>query len=227
MNAHSETLTMLDNPADVLERYEAALAGDHLKQGNWRDTAEDGRWLACALGVIGEEVNDPSDCPASIMPRWLAQMVPAFFDNQKEAEAKEWGLAFYKALARINGEVPFRVIHDWHASTVCALAIEVAEKRGVDPAPHKKLQALHAAARDEAKISADEWRPVLKDAYANAYAYAYAKVNADANAYANADADAYANANAYADAYANADANAWTRLANGMVEALNRVEVSA
>ena len=196
---------------EYADKYLAAFETNSLTQGSWH-TERDGRQLACALGVIGDEIDLPSKCPAQIMPRWLAQMVPAFFDRQTAADAFAWGRDFTAELARIDGKVPFSVVHDWHANTVCPLGIEVAEKRGRDVGPHKALQALHLRALSGEKISADEWRPVLK--------------NADADAYADADADAYADSHAYADAYtyANAYDYAWKRLADGMVAALKRVE---
>ena len=182
--------------------YEAAYETDALVQGAWH-TERDGRQLACALGTLGPKISSPSDCPATVMPRWLAEMVVGFFDKQKFEDAKVWGLEFYKALDRIGGNVPFSVIHDWHASTVCQLGIDAATKRGRDTAPHVALQCMHKRALAGEKVSVDEWKPVLKAA--NAYA----------------DADAYANA--YADAYA----YAWKILADGMVAALNRVEVQS
>jgi len=195
------TQTIAATTKEALERYEAAFNEDRLIQASWH-SEQDGRQLACALGVLGDEVDGPSKCPATIMPRWLAQMVPGFFDRQKFDDAKDWGRRFYVALDRIGGNVPFSVIHDWHANTVCPLGIEAAELRKRDTAPHKALQALHLRALAGEKIGVDEWRPVLKNAYA----------------YANADADAYAYANA------NANADAWKRLADGMVDALNRVK---
>ena len=224
MNAHSKP--RVTTAQEYADRYLQAFENDALTQGAFH-TERDGRQLACALGVIGDDVYGPKDCPAQIMPRWLAQMVPAFFDKQREEDAFAWGKDFTAALARIDGNVPFSVVHDWHANVVCLLGIEAAEKRGRDTAPHKALQALHLRALGGEKISADEWRPVLKDAYAYAYAYAYANANAYAYAYAYAYANAYAyayanaNANADANAYANAYANAWKRLAEGMVDAIN------
>ena len=242
--------------AEAFARYEAAFKEDRLIQVRWHKE-QDGRHLACALGVLGDAVDGPNKCPATIMPRWLAQMVPAFFDRQKFDDAKDWGLRFYAALDRIGGNVPFSVVHDWQANTVCVLGIDAAKLRNRDTAPHEALKALHERSLAGEKISADEWKPVLKNvyanananayayAYANAYAYAYAYADADAYAYANAYTYAYANAytyvNAYAYAYAYADAYAyayawkrlaayayaWKRLADGMVDALNRVPVKA
>ncbi len=130
---------------EAFARYEAAFKEDRLTQGEWH-TEQDGRQLACALGTLGDDVNGPNDCPASVMPRWLAQMVPAFFDRQKLDDAKEWGVRFYAALAKLDGNVPFSVVHHWHAHTVCHLGIDAAEKRGRNTAPHKALQALHLRA---------------------------------------------------------------------------------
>jgi hypothetical protein len=237
----TQSLSTVETAAEAFARYQEFRAHDQLIQADWHSTADDGRQLACALGMLGENVNSPSDCPARIMPRWLANRVSYFFDYQKKHDALVWGEAFYAALARIDGKVPFSVVHDWHANTVCPLAIDVATKRARDVDPHLALQELHKRALIGEKISADEWKPVLRSAYAyvyaDAYSYAYADAYADAIAYAdadaNADADAYADAIAYADADANADAYAdddanaaaCKLLAEGMVAALNRVEV--
>ncbi|MFC5372958.1 hypothetical protein ACFPIF_10360 [Brevundimonas faecalis] len=199
-------LTLVTTAAEAFDRYQAFLAEDALIQGGWHQE-QDGRHLACALGVLGGGVSSSQDCPAQVMPRWLAQMVPWMFDGMEPDEAKAWGSAFYAELARIDGKVPFSVIHDWHATVVGPLAIEVAEKRGRKPEVHKALAEMQFAALTGKKFSADEWRPVLKAAFYDAAAIAAAYADADANAYADADANAYAYAYAYA--YANADADAY------------------
>jgi hypothetical protein len=218
---------------EALEAYKQYFNEDRLVQAAWHKE-QDGRKLACGLGVLGDDVSSPRDCPAQIMPRWLAQMVPWFFDSQDADQAKAWGLAFYEQLARIGGNVPFSVIHDWQASVVGPMAIEIAEKNGRYATVHKALVEMQFAALTGKKFTADEWRPTLKaafldiyllkygadvyaDVYANANAnvyanvYAYANVNANANVYADVYADAYANADAYvyADVYANANDDAY------------------
>ena len=189
---------------EAFERYEAFYAGDRLIQSNWHETASDGRQLACALGVLGDKVCDPDDCPGAIMPRWLAHMVPTFFDCQEFDDAKDWGKRFYAALDRLNGIVPFSVVHDWCASTVSVMGVDAATMRGRNTAPHVALQAMHQRALSGEKIGADEWRPILR----NAAPYPYADAYTDAEA------------GAYASAYA--DADGWKRRADGMVDALNR-----
>jgi hypothetical protein len=206
--------TTAQTAAEAYERYMAFLGEDRIIQRDWHKE-QDGRQLACALGVLGSEIDSPSDCPANIMPRWLAQMVPWFFDNQSFDDAKDWGSRFYAELKRLDGNVPFNVVHDWHANTVSPLAIEVATMRKRDVAPHEAVRDLHIRALAGDLAPRDEWCQKLKpananaDAYADANAYANANANANANAYANANADAYADANANANANANADANAY------------------
>ena len=205
--------------AEAYARDREAFEHDALIQGAWH-SERDGRQLACGLGVLGANVKSANDCPASIMPRWLAQLVPWFFDNQTSDDAKNWGLAFYEQLDRLNGVVPFSVVHDWNATIVGPLAIEVAEKLDKSAKPHKALASMHSDALAGKKFSADEWRSVVR------VAYAYADADAVAYAYADADADACA----YADANANRKAAyqfAIKLLADGMVECLARVHVAA
>ncbi|SNT16179.1 hypothetical protein SAMN06295912_15030 [Sphingomonas laterariae] len=199
----------------AFEKYDAALSAGGIAQGVW-NSEQDGRHVACALGVIDPSIDAASKCPASVMPRWLAQMVPWLFDNQRAEDAFAWGSTFYAELARLDGQVPFTVVYDWHANVSCVMGIEAAEKRGRDPEPHRKLQALHQRALNGDRAPVDEWRSVLRNAYADTYAYAYAYADAYADTYAYAYADAYAyayadaDADTYAYAYAYADADADT-----------------
>jgi hypothetical protein len=234
-------MTIAQTASEAFARYKAAYDADLLIQSQWHDEV-DGRQLVCALGALGDGVNSTKDCPTQIMPRWLAQMVPWFFDNQNPEDAKSWGLKFYTELQRLNGVVPFSAIHDWHATAVGPLAVEVATKRDRDVAAHRALMAMHAETLGGKKFTAEEWKPVLDaalyDTYANTDAYAYADTYTYAYTYANADAYAYAHAYGYAHAnvyaYAHADAHvnvnvnvnvkqkSIKRLADGMIECLAR-----
>jgi hypothetical protein len=230
-------MTTVTTAAEAYQRYTEYLHDKRLIQSKWHDITDDGRALACGLGVLGENVSSPQDCPATIMPKWLAQMVPWFFDNQDAKQAKSWGLEFYAELARLNGFVPFSVVYDWQATVVGPLAIEQAEARNGDVSAHRALAEMQFAALNGKTFSADEWRPILKAAFLDIHKFSYhfkadadsdANVYADANSYAYADAYAYANVNAYA--YANPDANSYAKyrekiscFAAGMVECLKRV----
>ena len=208
--------------AEAFDLYAAAREADLLVQGRWHDE-RDRRQLACGLGVLGPNVNGPGDCPASVMPAWLARMVPNFFDSMDFADAKDWGLRFYAELKRLDGVVPFSVIHDWQANVVAPLGIDWRTLKGQSTDAILKVQALHVRALNGDIAPRTEWFEALKPALRETYRSAYA----NADAYANANADAYANADVNADV--NADAKktrrqeAYKRLADGMVDCLARV----
>lgn len=212
----------------AFDRYKSALDSGLLIQGSFQKDARDGRHLMCGLGAIDPSVNSISACPAQVMPRWLAQQVVYFFDGQNFDDAKAWGLEFYAQIKRLNGAVPFSVVHDWQANVVAPLAIETAEKLKRDTAPHVAKQSLHVRALAGDLANREEWGAVLRPAFRAVYADAYANADVAADAYADANAayaDAYADANADAYAYADADAKklAVKRLAFGMMECLRRV----
>lgn len=87
--------------AEYYDRYEAAFNDNALVQGAW-NSEQDGRHVACALGVLGPNVDSAANCPATVMPRWLAQMVPRLFDSQETAEAFAWGLSFAAAVGLVE-----------------------------------------------------------------------------------------------------------------------------
>lgn len=195
-------MTLSITAAEAFERYQSFFNDDRLIQGDWH-AENDGRQLACALGAIEPEIEEPGDCPASVMPRWLAQTTPWFFDYMAMEDARQWGLEFFAELKRLGGQVPFSVVYDWHANYTTVLAIEVTKAKGRDAAPHRKLQALHQRALTGDTASREEWR--------SSCAYAYA----DANAYA------------YAYAYANTRQDRVKRLGFGMIDCIRRVPAPA
>ena len=79
--AESTTLTSADRIA-LARKYHAAGA---IIQGAWQGE-NNGRNLVCALAAFGEpgEINGTSDCPADLMPQWLAELVPAIDDGIAE-----------------------------------------------------------------------------------------------------------------------------------------------
>jgi hypothetical protein len=165
----SQTLTPIYTPAEALARFKYAIKHKRLKQKTWHRTDAKGRWIVCALSILGPNVNSAQQCPASIMPVWVAQLVPIFFDNQSFSVAVNWGLQLYTELDRLNGIVAEDNFEKWRTLS-------------------KKLLKLEA----KADAYAEAYANAYAEAYANGYAYGYAYSYADANAYA----EAYANANA-------------------------------
>jgi hypothetical protein len=172
------------------------------------------------------------DAPDLGRPAWLAQVVTALFDSGEPAAAHDWAARIHADLVRLDGRVPFTVVHDWHAETVAPLLGEVCEGQAA-------VGALHALARAGSPVAEAQWtaalEPALRDLYRRAYAYDdayrvnydsayrygtandfgedgtreyatyYAELATGANLRAYADANAIANARACAAAFAAAD----------------------
>lgn len=60
---------------------EAHVAGRTLLQQFWRKQDADDRECACLLGAFGPDINDPANCPAELMPEWLARLLPLVNDG--------------------------------------------------------------------------------------------------------------------------------------------------
>jgi hypothetical protein len=141
------------------------------------------------------------DVPDLGMPTWLAQVVTALFDGQEPSAAYVWVARIHAELVRLDGRVPFAVVHDWHADAVVPLLDEVCEGQAA-------VGALHARALAGLPVAEAQWtetlEPALRDIYRRAYAYddAY-RVNYDsANAYGAANGFGEAGTREYATYYA-------------------------
>lgn len=77
-----------------------ALEG-RLVQGKWH-WEEEGHEYACLLGAIHKDIHDASDCPANVMPKWLAQLIPILFDGIRTSLTTSYGLRFVTALRHGN-----------------------------------------------------------------------------------------------------------------------------
>jgi hypothetical protein len=80
------------------DRIETFASEGRLIQSKWHSVKKDGRQLACLLGAIDDGIKGTIDCPASVMPPWLANLLPTIFDGVAEARASEYGMRFAKAL---------------------------------------------------------------------------------------------------------------------------------
>jgi hypothetical protein len=103
------TLTVQDRIAQA----ETALNEGRIIQGDWRRKNGGGRELVCALAAFGPDINSASDCPADLMPGWLAELVPVLDDGIAEADvpwfmgglltrAKAWSILDDAAWDRIR-----------------------------------------------------------------------------------------------------------------------------
>jgi hypothetical protein len=159
--------------ADAFDRFERAKNDGLLVRGVHRKE-EAGRQFRDILGVLGDEICSPSDCPGQIMPPWLAHAAFRLFARQSFEGAKAWGSQFYAELKRLNGTVPFSVVYDWHANVVAPFVIRFSQRPEPNPwgnvAPPTAMQALHGRAFGGDTIAAAEWHRVLYDAFLHIFA---------------------------------------------------------
>lgn len=147
------------------------------------------------------------------MEPWPVQLATALSEGAGELRGAGRAAA---ELARLAGRVPFRVVHDWHASTVVPLLMEAATRRGEGTGLLAAAGQLHTRALAGERIEAAEWtatlEPALRELYRAAYPYTEAHATASANAHAYAMANDYgaAEATRFAAGYAelNTTANA-------------------
>jgi len=167
----------------------------------------------------------------SLEPRWLAPLMQVLCETQPEAQAERLRQRLSAQFQRLDGQVPFRLVHQWQADVVLPLLCDALPEH--QPAL-LGLRSLHQRAALGLRGRKGEWRaalrPVLQPLYRRAYAYdaAYAQAHESALSFGLApantamiaehfgDAKAFAlyyaqlstEANASAFAQANAGANA-------------------
>ena len=201
--------------ADIISREqrivlaEIALNEGRISQGFWRNNGDDGREMVCALAAFGPDINGSGDCPADLMPQWLAELVPNIDDGIDLADvpwfagglierARKWHVLDAEAWGRIRTGFLIAAIRQ---------ALRSAEPVQPTPAPAYWEQVKDACAQ---VIEALETGGGLKAARAAAAAAAataaYAAATYSARAAYAAAAASYAAAAAYAAAYAAADA---------------------
>lgn len=110
-----------------IELARSYLAAGAISQGHWRRQDEQGRELVCVLAAFGKDINGAEDCPAALMPRWLARLVPATVDGlpahqlQRFASglidrAGRWSGLDGKAWDRVHAGLMMEIV--WYATDV-------------------------------------------------------------------------------------------------------------
>lgn len=115
-------------------------------QGTWRKRNGGGRELVCALAAFGPDINSASDCPADLMPPWLAELVPTlddgiaakdvlWFSGELIDRARRWGALDSNAWERIR--TGFQI------ASICQ-ALSSAESVQPDPKPEYWQKVIDA-----------------------------------------------------------------------------------
>jgi len=213
---------MATTAAEALERFERTSDGD-LAVTYFHEGKTPRQHPSAILRVIGDELKGAAECPPRIMPLWLANAAGPLFDARvrkgievfPDGAAKAWGLRFYGELKRLDGRIPFSVIHDWHATAIGPMIVTFSQRPEPNPwlgaDPPQALAALHAAALAGRRIAADEWRPVLHDAFVHIHARGRLGPAVTATRRYTLDETVVMEADAYASAYAATDADAFAQ----------------
>ncbi|MEU3573821.1 SpcZ [Kitasatospora sp. NPDC036755] len=143
-------------------------------------------------------VEEPAGGPA--VPPWLAQVAEALSDGMDADAARAWARRVHREVERLDGRVPFSVVHDWYCSAVGPLLAEASARLGGSTAPHRAVLALHERAVDGGPVDEGTWRAALEPGLRELYRHVYP--SAEAHAAAAAAAGAYALANGYDEAEA-------------------------
>lgn len=151
---------------EAAARIRAFATEGRLLQGTWHKM--NGVERACLLGAIHGDINSEDDCPASLMPQWMARLTVRLFDGIREERAQEYGLRYAEAMKAWATFTP----EQWKAALANILvycvdsAVESARPAGEgkaywpkvakacatvtrllrEGAPEKELGAAHAAA---------------------------------------------------------------------------------
>jgi hypothetical protein len=188
-------MNVVTDPKQAGERLLTYAREGRLVQGTWQDE-KDGREIACLLGAAAG-ITDADQCPASLMPAWVAHALPSLFDEQSKSHASSFAILWGEAMV-----LPEWAMIDWDEARTQWLAFVVAQAK--DAAADAARAARAATARTARAARAATSRADADAHYAACATYAAAAAAA-ADAYAAA-ADAYAAASASAAAASAASA---------------------
>ena len=162
----------ITDPVQAGERLLTYAREGRLVQGTW-PAQRNGREIACLLGAAAG-IDRADQCPASLMPAWVAYALPGLFDGQSKAHAQTFAIRWGEAMIRPEWQ---RI--DWNAVRGEWLAFIVKQAKDA---------AAGSAAADYA-ARADDYAAVDAAGYAAGYAADAAGIAARA-----AQADALMNA---------------------------------
>lgn len=143
-------MNMINDPKQAGERLLTYAREGRLAQRTWHDE-KDGREVACLLGAAAG-ISDEDECPASLMPAWLAHALPSLFDGQSMAHAMTFARRWGEAMI-----LPEWVRIDWDAvrGEWMAFVVKQAQDAAADVAAKAaRAAAARAAARDAAHAAA-------------------------------------------------------------------------
>jgi len=202
-------------PTERIDALAIAATEGRVSRGDWHYTTADGREMACVLGWLADDIDDPSECPAEYMPQWLASLIPDCNDRTSEEGFAAW-------LSRIPGILR-------RISAVSDDVWPVLERRAkaraiVESMRHTDNAEAIAACREVLRLLRDggteeEFDAAQTAAWSAGWAAAWAAAGWSAALAAAAWAAAWAAAGAAAEAAARAAA--WDRMPAALLDDLD------
>ena len=128
----------------------------------WRATDADGRELVCLLAALAPQVleyEDPADCPADVMPPWLAHLTPWIDDAGTQANWAEVVNRFANASTKwhILSDAAWQVL-DWRCRAIAVReACAATRDQAVREACTGVLELLERAITG-AEVPTEQWR---------------------------------------------------------------------
>ncbi len=174
----------ITDPRLAGERLLAFAREGRLVQNTWH-AEKDGREIACLLGAAAG-INNADQCPASLMPSWVALALPSLFDGQTPAHAQTFARRWGEAMVRPEWQrISWDAVRaEWLAFVVQKAKDAAARAASASYADYASYAAAIEAAARAASASYADYASYAADASAAASAAA-----ADAAAYADASAD--------------------------------------
>lgn len=148
------------SPAQRLQEY---IDSGRLIRGQWTDTDEHGRHLACLLAAMAPECGEDqtaASCPAEVMPRWLAHLTP-WMDDCGSDDA--WP-AMVRRYANLTTRWHMLTDEDWRRLDYMARLVSLRECRVHCPSAVDPVIALCERAAGGDYPTQTEWRAAAKTA---------------------------------------------------------------
>jgi len=202
-----------------VERLNTFISEGRVIRGQWRGTDAQGRETACLLAALAPECGREQRagaCPADVMPRWLAHLVPWMDD---EGTAEQWP-GMVRRFAAVAARWHVLTPEQWQRLEWTAKLLTVTEARQhtSDPAALEACDGTIALLQDAIERGTmDESRRVAAYGAADSAAWGAAYGAADSAAYGVAWSAAWSAA--YGAAYSAAESAAWGAAASAAASA--------
>ena len=153
-----------------LQHFRRARASGALHQAVWHHPDGGG----CLLAVLSPTASHSGEVPDTLMPDWLAQIIPPLFDGLPAAACLDWGEALIITLSSFEGRpIPRRILHHWMLHGLLPVLKLSCELRHGYPEQVQRLMDLHRDALAARLHDHETWLSGLEGALQAAFTYGY------------------------------------------------------